>query len=103
MNQRNENNIENITWAPRVIPMQLSFNDFQERQRQRQMDRNQRHVNNLININTQTLEQNYNDFEIALENFFIERFERRIIENNQRNNIFYSQQKHPNNIINNYQ
>ena len=103
MNPRNENNIENITWAPRMTTMQINTNDLQDHQRRHQMERNQIH-NNLIDTNIQNREQNHDDFERALGNF-IERLQRRIIiDNRQQNDItLYSQQKHPNNIKNNNQ
>lgn len=99
MNQRNENNTENITWAPRLVPRQLVFENNQD-QLQNRMPNNQLYLNyfqNNIILN--------NNFDRELNMFFIEILERRrIIDNRQENNItLYSQQKHPNNIKNNNQ
>ena len=81
MNQRIQNNVENITWAPRIISRQLVFENNQQQENSTQI---------------RILEEN---------DFFIERLERRIlIDNRQQNNItLFSYQKHPNNKITNIQ
>ena len=75
MNQINQNNTENPTWAPRITPRRLGFEENQD-------------VN----------------FDRELNIFLMERFERRtIVDNRQQNNfIFFSKQKYHNNLKNNY-
>jgi hypothetical protein len=105
------NNIEDPTWAPRMVSRRLIITeeipDQITNQQHIRIPNNEIHIQDLFNIDIpigirrELIEQNEN-FNVNF--FLIERFERRIIfENRELNYSSYPlYTKHPNNLIKNF-